>query len=221
MKTQQGFTLVEIAIVLVIVSLILGGIIKGQELLGSARVRAISNEINNTRTAWYAFQDRFNALPGDFSQGDARIGTSVGGVGNTDGSGDGDGRVDSRKEVGLVWDHLSEAGFISGEYNGQEVDSLTDLACDGSICPANPYSGRYKIVYGNQAQGSTVSSHEFFTGDNLPVNILLQLDTKLDDGNPIDGDFRSHSSTSANCVSGNSWNITVDAVSCGGVMRRF
>ncbi|HMM73924.1 MAG TPA: prepilin-type N-terminal cleavage/methylation domain-containing protein [Rhodocyclaceae bacterium] len=65
MQRQQGFTLIEIAIVLVIIGLLLGGVLKGQELINSAKVKNIVSEIKNTSVMVYAYQDRFRALPGD------------------------------------------------------------------------------------------------------------------------------------------------------------
>src|SRR5258706_10360801 len=65
MKSQQsGFTLVEIAIVLVIIGLLLGGILKGQELINSAKVKNLANDFRVIPTYIYAFQDKFKALPG-------------------------------------------------------------------------------------------------------------------------------------------------------------
>ena len=66
MKSRQsGFTLVEIAIVLVIIGLLLGGVLKGQELINSAKIKNLINDLNGLSTAVYAYQDRYRALPGD------------------------------------------------------------------------------------------------------------------------------------------------------------
>src|SRR6187399_1782298 len=74
MKAQQsGFTLVEIAIVLVIIGLLLGGILKGQELINSAKVKNLANDFRVIPTYIYAFQDKFKALPGDDAQVDAHV----------------------------------------------------------------------------------------------------------------------------------------------------
>ena len=59
---RTGFTLVEIAIVLVIIGLILGGVFKGQALIDSARVRSLASEVTGIRTAWYSFQDRYRSI---------------------------------------------------------------------------------------------------------------------------------------------------------------
>ena len=61
MKRQSGFTLVEIAIVLVIIGLLLGGVLKGQELINSAKVKNFASDIRNISTLIYAYQDQ---LPG-------------------------------------------------------------------------------------------------------------------------------------------------------------
>ena len=62
----RGFTLIEIAIVLVIIGLLLGGVLKGEELIRAARVRNLINEQQNIKAAFYGFQDRYRALPGDY-----------------------------------------------------------------------------------------------------------------------------------------------------------
>ena len=62
---QGGFTLVEIAIVLVIIGLLLGGVLKGQEMIKNAEIRSVISDVQGLRTALYAYRDRYNALPGD------------------------------------------------------------------------------------------------------------------------------------------------------------
>src|SRR6266567_1473852 len=64
-SAQTGFTLVEIAIVLVIIGLLLGGILKGQEMINSAKVKNLANDFRVIPTYIYAYQDKFKALPGD------------------------------------------------------------------------------------------------------------------------------------------------------------
>ena len=66
MKSKQsGFTLVEIAIVLVIVGLLLGGVLKGQELINSSRAKSLYADKSAIQTAINTYQDRFRAVPGD------------------------------------------------------------------------------------------------------------------------------------------------------------
>src|SRR6185369_11562322 len=77
--SNRGFTLIEIAIVLVIIGLLLGGVLKGQELINNARVKSFANDFRNIPVAIYAYQDRYRAIPGD----DAQANTHVGGVNAT------------------------------------------------------------------------------------------------------------------------------------------
>src|SRR4051794_40083656 len=109
-KQQSGFTLIEIAIVLVIIGLLLGGVLKGQELITSARVRNLISVQDGIKAAFFGFQDRFRALPGDYTLATVNI---TGATAN----GNGNGRVETGATGGtapagaeehiLVWDHLS------------------------------------------------------------------------------------------------------------------
>src|SRR6476659_9791119 len=78
MRSQQsGFTLVEIAIVLVIIGLLLGGLLQGQELINSAKVKNLANDFRVIPTYIYAYQDKFRALPGDDANVTAHVGTTT------------------------------------------------------------------------------------------------------------------------------------------------
>jgi prepilin-type N-terminal cleavage/methylation domain-containing protein len=62
---QTGFTLVEIAIVLVIIGLLLGGVLKGQEMIENAKIKSIVNDMKAIQAAYNGYLDRYHALPGD------------------------------------------------------------------------------------------------------------------------------------------------------------
>ena len=64
-SAQRGFTLVEIAIVLVIIGLLLGGVLKGQEMITQARIKNVMNDLNGVSSAFFAYQDRYKQIPGD------------------------------------------------------------------------------------------------------------------------------------------------------------
>ena len=68
MRKHGGFTLVEVAIVIVIIGLLLGGILKGEELITGARVRNLISQADGIKAAYYGFRDRYRALPGDYSK---------------------------------------------------------------------------------------------------------------------------------------------------------
>src|SRR5262245_51071879 len=97
-KQQTGFTLIEIAIVLVIIGLLLGGVLKGQELITSARVRNMISQQDGIKAAYFGFLDRYRALPGDYTAATTNINgisTASGCGGATNGNGNGNGRIES------------------------------------------------------------------------------------------------------------------------------
>src|SRR3990170_4404921 len=84
-KRQRGFTLVEIAIVLVIIGLLLGGILKGQEMITQAKIKNVINDFNGLSAALYSYQDRYRALPGDDLNAATRWATQVAVAGDGNG----------------------------------------------------------------------------------------------------------------------------------------
>src|SRR4029434_9813411 len=86
---QAGFTLVEIAIVLVIIGLLLGGILKGQEMITQARIKNVVNDFNGINDAYFAYQDRYKAVPGDDNNAATRWANPNPPGGALNGSGDG------------------------------------------------------------------------------------------------------------------------------------
>lgn len=161
----RGFTLVEIAIVLVIIGLLLGGVLKGQGLIDSAKVKNLIQQANALTAAVNAYQDKFHALPGD----DPLASTHVPGA---TGHGNGDGQI---TEYALAPQHLALAGFITGAYNGS-TDFMTS-AQGGAV-----------YIYNDVVGGRGGNGIRF---DNLPDTFAEQLDAKLDDGNPNTGNIRA------------------------------
>ena len=213
-RHQTGFTLVELAIVLVIIGLILGGVFKGQSLIDSARVRSLSTEVSGIRAAWYSFQERYRSIPGDFSNAQTQIDSASM-------QGNGNGRIDGAGERAAVWQQMALAGLITGDFNGAQnaAGTASDVACAPGTCPKNPFNGFYKISYSAQAADVEGLAHEIFTGEQIPVSILSQLDSKLDDGKPASGRFRVHRSYQSACTKDGQWDVAAGHTNCAGVLR--
>lgn len=179
MKKQTGFTLVEIAIVLVIIGLLLGGVLKGQELINQAKIKNVANDFNGLTAGIYSYQDRYKRLPGD-DPGQVRW--SVGGTVLTAGNGDSkvDGNYNSTTnsdESRKFWLNLRLAGFISGETNTLD---------NGSAQPINAAGG----IIGAQNGGLGLSGLVICSG-SLPAKIAQAIDSQFDDGNASTGGVRA------------------------------
>ena len=185
MRRMSGFTLVEIAIVMVIIGLLLGGVLKGQELIQSARVHNLASMQDGIKAAFFGFQDRFRALPGDYTQAVANItGVSTAAACGTSGNGDGDGQISGAEAI-LAWDHLSHAGFITGTYTCVDATTVT-----AATTPTNVYGSFVQLIYDNvYGLAGAATRHNLKTGPSIPVSVITELDRKIDDGLPYTGTF--------------------------------
>jgi prepilin-type N-terminal cleavage/methylation domain-containing protein len=185
MRKQAGFTLIEIAIVLVIIGLLLGGVLKGQELITSARVRNIISQQDGVKAAYFGFLDRFRALPGDYSLASTNIANVAAGA-----NGNGNGQIltsatDVIDEYIAVWDHLSKAGFINGSYTYAASPENPGTA------PTSPYARYIQVIYDSvYGAGGGALRHNIKTGNGIPSELLSEIDRKIDDGNPVTGVFQ-------------------------------
>jgi len=218
----RGFTLIEIAIVLVIIGLLLGAVIKGEELIRAARVRNLITQQQDIKAAFYGFQDRYRALPGDYASAAANLNCGTTACVN----GDGNGRIEAPNATGiheelLVWSQLSAAGFVNGSYTAGATDAIPTDANS----PKNAYSVYMQLAYDNNYGGGTSpAKHNLKTGGHIPVEIIAEADRKIDDGNPYTGAFQfspyappgSTAPTAASCVNGTAWYINGDSSNCAG-----
>jgi len=197
MKTKQtGFTLVEIAIVLVIIGLLLGGILKGQEMITQAKIKNVVNDFNGITAAVNSYQDRYRALPGDDLNASSRWTGSFGG--------DGNGQIGLTTEAynaaaatpaaGTIeplkfWWHLRLAGFVGGTTAAASTSSVQQ--------PANAANG----IMGVQNTGMGFTSN-IVCSSNLPDKIAIAVDTQMDDGTSTTGQVRGLVQTAPSPVTG-------------------
>jgi len=203
---QSGFTLVEIAIVLVIIGLLLGGILKGQEMITQAKIKNIVNDFNGITAAMNSYQDRYRALPGDDLNAATRW-TNPLAI-----SGDGNGQLCSiatcasppvapnlynnvvtttvaAPEVNLFWWHLRLAGFVGG--------TTTAGAGSSASQPNNAVNGVMGVQTGGPAGFFTSN---MICSSNLPDKIGIAVDTQMDDGSASGGQVRANLQAAPNPV---------------------
>lgn len=191
---QKGFTLVEIAIVLVIIGLLLGGILKGQELINSARVRNLADQNSGIQAAYYGFIDRYRQVPGDWLNTNATqaIGVTVNLPDNTAPATTGNGQLDNTlMEAAAVWEHLARAQFLAGGFTPATATPGTEAAyATNQVGPFNAFNGPLVLTRNAGYSGVASIRLNLHMGRNVPVSIARELDLKVDDGLPNTGVLR-------------------------------
>ena len=199
-RHQSGFTLIEIAIVLVIIGLLLGGILKGQELINSARVKNLATDFRNIPLFVYGYQDKFRALPGD----DPAAATHVGTAAITPASGNGNGVIGGNwnsttatDESVLFWQHVRLAGLapglttipgtLPGDYNPKNASGgIIGIQSGTTVVASSPIVG---------ADGNAIGGAYVICSTGILGKFVKQLDTQLDDGNTASGSMMATPTT--------------------------
>ena len=237
-KAEQGFTLVELAIVMIIIGLLIGGILKGQELIANARVAATVTQIKGIDSATSTFQDKYNALPGDMLTPTTRLANCAAAPCNTPGNGDGQVKDGANvtfaqapaTETLNFFVHLAAADLISGvnpnlgagwggDYptaqigGGMHVGYLAGAVLPYSalgMAAAQIRAGHYIAIH-NTPAGAVAA-----TGVMTP-NQAYRIDAKLDDGAPVSGSVFPAGAPA--CINGNVYQETVDSNNCNLYIR--
>lgn len=186
---QEGFTLVELAIVLVIIGLILGGVIGAQALMNNARVNNMETSVKGYQAAIASYAGTYGAMPGDDTAASGRFPTATITVTNTTASTTApDGLVSGTTpfrdpgtaitatyEQQLVWHHLRAAGLIENAtiHWGQ---------------PAGPFPGSF---WGVQNNAFDLNSGLSVCLSAVPQAQAAQFDQQFDDGVPNTGNVRA------------------------------
>ena len=157
-KSEAGFTLVEIAIVMVIIGLLIGGILKGQAMIQNAKVKRVVKQADELRAAVMTFYDKYGVYPGDENKGPIPSG-------GADNEGDGDGQIEVAEQY-EVYNDLALAGLISGSYNG-----TSDL-------PNHAFGDNVTLYWLDPGPGTAKHYFRFY---NLPAEVCLEIDAKYDD----------------------------------------
>lgn len=232
-RGQQGFTLVELAIVMIIIGLLIAGVLKGQELIGNAKVTATVAQIKGLDAAISTFRDQYNALPGDMASPETRLPNCAADPCGQDGNNNARidtpnlGNVPGAAQEGFVaWTHLSAADLITGidqtatvgfgqglpkaEIGGGYFVGFTNDGTAASLVGGNMRAGHYLAITGNVANIAAA------TGVVTPAQ-AARIDRKIDDGNPGTGVV--HPAGDAGCIDGAVYNEDSNTVLCSLYIR--
>ena len=199
-QNQSGFTLIEIAIVLVIIGLLLGGVLKGQELINSAKVKNIATDFRNIPVFIYGYQDKYRALPGDQVQATldgqfppantatecipAAPGLCAPGNGVLDGNWN---DIAKTSESFLFWQHVRLAGLAPGPTNIADPTYLPINATGGKIGIQSGTSDVLKTPINATAGANPIRGTYIICSSGILGKFVKQLDNTMDDNNTATG----------------------------------
>lgn len=212
-KSQAGFTLIELAIVLVLIGLIIGGVLKGQELIKSTRMKMAISQWETIKAATHAFEDKFYAMPGDYEeaakyiygleQADNGNGNGIIGKNSTDIFAAAP-AAEGEMENSLFWKHLQSTDLIRG------ADNVGSAESNRYLMPAKIVGAYLDIVYGTNGKGNNLITGHWLrlrqgtadkpTDDVLSERDAAEIDQKFDDGISISGSIRAASVSGASCI---------------------
>lgn len=185
-RNQKGFTLIELSIVLVIIGIILGAVLKGQELINNAKIKRLYNMQREVAAAIYTYYDRYGVYPGD----DTTASTKFTNPAVTNGNGNGliaAGAATTAANFACaatgteqcdLWSELRQAGFLTGS-------GFTNLA--------HSYGGTIAVSYFNMpivGAGSVAQLTHWIHMQNVPYDVCQILDRLYDDGAAGTGSVR-------------------------------
>ncbi len=187
-KERRGFTLVELAIVLVIIGIILGAVLKGQQLIFNAKVKRLQSQIKEMMAAFYTYYDKYGYYPGDDPDASSRWSSAP--------NGDGDGLVEGGycnngypRESCYIWRHLRYANIISGDPTDTNPNSMV---------PHHIFGGYLDMFTGTYTVGGQSRSGLWITLRHLEAEAAQALDRAIDDGKCTTGSMARYGGAGCN-----------------------
>jgi prepilin-type N-terminal cleavage/methylation domain-containing protein len=208
-RDEKGFTLVELAVVMIIVGLLIGGILKGQEMISNAQLTSTVAQSKAFDAAVSTFRDQYQALPGDIAAGrlancGAVCAQAITPGDNVIGGQPGAAQANLTNENGAAWAQLAAADLITGVDQSSAIAAVPTpgvsipqasitgaswqigtlpvaTALTAQIAATNPRAGHYILL-----DNSGVAVASAATAALTPAQ-AARVDSKIDDGSPNTG----------------------------------
>lgn len=161
---EAGFTLVEIAIVMVIIGLLIGGIMKGQTMIENARIKRLVSDMDGMRAAVFTYQDRFGMLPGDEN--------------------------DPNTPNGDTYNNPAAPNGLFNEPDNRAIEDLRlaeILNGTGLTLPSHAFGGTLRVDYYNLS-----GARNYIMATVIPAEVCQSIDSKYDDGIWNTGEIRGN-----------------------------
>lgn len=206
---RAGFSLLELAIVMMIIGLLASGIATGVSLLGAAELQKVMGDKGKILSVINTYKSRYDAIPGDHGRAEDLFGAA-----NTD-NGNDNGLIDppaTNNDSWLFWQHLALSGLWTGSFTGDNGINTPNIDSDAVInsnVPAGPKETGYSIYYDSTDTGlGNTPRHHFIVAGRAQSTTNLQtfggwlstedaasLDIKYDDGVANTGEVRTYVAT--------------------------
>lgn len=195
-KNNQGFSIIELAVVIIIIGLIIGGILTGADLIKSAKRQEVIKEYGKFDAAFNNFVMKYNGLPGDMDKATLYWPTAT--------NGNGDGRINdtgsfaATGEEHYAWQDLSLSGFLPGKYKGLggNIDSI----------PKSKFGGYYRVFHQSAYYVSDNMISLNGLKNNIPEGVIFSLEDIndiekiMDDGEAATGKVLGFNNVGGGCI---------------------
>lgn len=173
MLKRAGFTLIELSIVLVIIGLIVGGVLVGQDLIKAAEIRATIAQYEKYNAAMNTFRAKYNGMPGDLTAASSTafgLDPTAGAHAGTTGLGDGNGLITDTAATNLnapvgepilIWQQLSASNLVDGSY-GSAIATTGQMPAASPSPTATLYLPAAKIGRGNYWIAGSASGLNYY-----------------------------------------------------------